>query len=383
MQLGAIMKDYFPLDIAHDEAFFDRVEERKRLNHNIQTNTHTLITSPRRYGKTSLVLKVLSEVNVICTSMDMMLASDANNMKTVILNGIGTVISQMANKQDKVYELIRKIFQPFTTIESMELSFIKIRFQSATNKPLHIVVLEALEKLEQLSEQLNTKVVLFFDEYQHVLSIDGVLEFERSLRSFAQKAKFVILIFSGSNRHLLQSMFDDDTRPFYNMCDHILLDRIPHLDFVEHLQALSKEKWGDPLADDTVTLIFDYTRRHSYYVNALCRRLWQLDILPNVEFVMTEWQRLASEKRYEISRDFESLTPIQRTILIELAHQPFDKPTSKAVIQRLRSSTSGITNALDGLLKHDHIYKDEKGIYHILNPLTEYILKQATTHFYD
>ena len=94
---------------------------------------------------------------------------------------------------------------------------------------------------------------------------------------------------------------------------------------------------------------------------------------------MTEWQLLASEKRYEISRDFESLTPIQRTILIELAHQPFDKPTSKAVIQRLRSSTSGITNALDGLLKHDHIYKDEKGIYH--KPETEKAITKIFKEF--
>lgn len=378
------MTDYFPLDIAQEDAFFDRIQERKRLHHNIETNTHSLITSPRRYGKTSLVWKVLTEAKVINTSMDMMLASDANNMKTVILNGISAVISQIATKKDKANELIRKIFYPFTLVESVELGFLKIRFQSQSSQSApHIIVLEALERLESLAQQLQLKVVLFFDEYQHVLSIEGVLDFEKSLRSFAQKAKYTTLIFSGSNRHLLQAMFDDDKRPFYNMCDHLLLGRIPRQDFEEHIQDLSQKKWGAILDDATINRIFDLSARHSYYVNALCRRLWQLDKQPDVATVLHEWQQLASEKRYEINRDFESLTPIQRTILIELAHEPFDKPTGKAVIQRLRSSTSGILNALNGLLKHDHIFIDENGKYRVLNPLTEFILWQATAQFYD
>jgi hypothetical protein len=378
------MNDLFPLDIAENDAFFDRDQERKRLHHNISTNTHSLITSPRRYGKTSLVRKVLKESTVIYANMDMMLASDIHNMKTVILNGIAQVVSQIVSKQDKLQEMIKKIFVPFTMIESVELGFIKIRFHSYSNTLApHIIVLEALEKLEKLAEQLKLKIVLFFDEYQHVLSIEGVLDFERAMRSFAQTAKYVTFIFSGSNRHILQAMFDDDTRPFYNMCDHILLGRIPRDDFAEHIQQLSQKKWSKTISDEALNLIFTYTARHTYYVNALCRRLWQQDKLPDVEAVKHEWEQLASEKRYEINRDFENLTPIQRTILIELAHDPFIQPTSKAVLQRIRASTSGITNALDGLLKHDHVFIDDQNKYRILNPLTEYILWQATADFYD
>lgn len=377
------MRDYFPLDIATNDAFFDRIQERKRLGHNISTNTHSLITSPRRYGKTSLVYKVLAEMDVISTNMDMMLASDAENMKSVILSGISVVSSKIASKKDKTVDLIRKIFQPFKTVETIELGFLKLKFHSYVNESPHMTVLDALERLEKLAEQVDERVILFFDEYQHVLSIDSILDFEQSLRSFAQKAKYVTFIFSGSNRHLLQAMFDDDNRPFYNMCDHIMLGRIPLDDFHQHIQALSKERWSSELDKDVIKLIFGYTARHSYYVNALCRRLWQHDSLPNIEAVMHEWEQLASEKRYEISRDFESLSPVQRTILIELAHQPFEKPTSKVIIQKLRASTSGITNAIDNLIKHDHIYIDSNGRYHVLNPITEYILKKATILMYE
>ena len=83
------------------------------------------------------------------------------------------------------------------------LSRLKVRtWQKMARQKAEISIalgIDALEGLEKLAEQVDEKIVLFFDEYQHVLSIESVLDFERSLRSFAQKAKNVTLIFSGSS----------------------------------------------------------------------------------------------------------------------------------------------------------------------------------------
>lgn len=372
------MQDYFPLDVAFDDAFFDRDVERKRLQENMQSNTHTLITSPRRYGKTSLVFKVLGEsTNMGSVQMDMMVASDAERMKSIILDGIGKAASMMASGKTKIIEVIKKIFQPFNTIESIEYGDLTVRFYpySATKEP-HLIVLDALQRLEKVAISVKMRVVLFFDEYQHVLGINGALEYEAALRAFAQTSKQVMCIFSGSNRHMLQAVFQDASRPFYNMCDHILLERISAEDYRFHLLRLSKKRWKHALPDDTIDLILEITACHSYYMNALCRRLWFAEKSPDNEAVMEAWKRLASEKRYEISNDLEKLSPIQRTILIELAREPFAQPTSKEVIKRINASLSGISNAMEGLLERDTIYQDVGGNYKILSPLMEYVLRQ-------
>lgn len=370
------MQDYFPLDVAAEEAFFDRKIERERLKNNILKNTHTLLTSPRRYGKTSLALRVMAELQVNGANIDMMMATNLPKMQTVILAGIGRAISQIASGKVKLIEKIKKMAQPFSTIESIEMGKLAIKFVPYSNQVSHLVVLEALERLEAIAANLNKKVVLFFDEFQHVLNIEGSIDFEIALRSFAQTAKNVTCLFSGSNRHLLQNMFNDQSRPFYNMCDHLLLERITHQDYRQHLQSLSKKQWKKQLAEKTLELILGLSACHPYFVNALCRRLWSQKELPDIEQVMQQWQQLAAEKRYEISHDFEKLTPIQRTILIELSIEPFAHPTSKTVIQRLDASLSGISNAVEGLLARDYIFRDEQKVYHVLNPLMEYVLRQ-------
>lgn len=83
------MLDYFPLDIAQEDAFFDRVNERKRLIYNLQSNTHTVVSSPRRHGKTSVVLKSIEEAGLLGVSIDMMVATDAEKNKHLVLEGIG------------------------------------------------------------------------------------------------------------------------------------------------------------------------------------------------------------------------------------------------------------------------------------------------------
>ena len=50
----------FSRGIASGKAFCNRIIEVEQLTKNIQCLTHTLLISPRRYGKTSLVLATTS-----------------------------------------------------------------------------------------------------------------------------------------------------------------------------------------------------------------------------------------------------------------------------------------------------------------------------------
>lgn len=374
------MIDHFPLDVASEGAFFDRLQERKRLTHNLRCNTHTLVTSPRRYGKTSLVLRSIEESEVIGVPIDMMVATDADKIKILVLDGIGKAVARIATGTTKIKEVIRKIFQPFAMVESVELGKLSLKFHAPTYQEPHLVLLEALQRLEDVAVHTGQKVALFLDEYQHVLDLKGIDAIEASLRSFAQTAKQVVFVFSGSHRHLLQEMFSDKSRPFYNMCDHLFLDRISSHDYRLHLQHLAKQQWKKVLSDESLQLVLNLTACHPYYVNLLCRRLWCYEQCIDVDIILAEWKSLAAEKKYEVSSDFEKITPIQRSILIELAREHFSPVMGKKIITKLNASATGIAYALKGLLQRDYVYQDADQQYHVLDPLMDYVLRERVRY---
>ena len=77
--------DYFPLDVAANKAFCNRVSERQRIVSNIKMLKHTLITAPRRFGKTSLSLQSINDSKVIGHKVDLMLSTDAIGTRNIIL----------------------------------------------------------------------------------------------------------------------------------------------------------------------------------------------------------------------------------------------------------------------------------------------------------
>jgi hypothetical protein len=310
-------------------------------------------------------------------SIDMMVATDAEKIKVLILDGVGKAAAKIATGAIKLKDVIRKIFQPFAMIESMELGKLSLKFHAPTHQEPHLVLLEALQRLESVAVHARQKVALFLDEYQHVLDLKGIDMIEAALRSFAQTAKQVVFVFSGSHRHLLQEMFSDKSRPFYNMCDHLLLDRISVDDYQLHLQLLAERQWKKVLSDESLQLILNLTACHPYYVNLLCRRLWLHSHLVNEGVILAEWNALTAEKKYEVSSDFEKITPIQRSILIELSRESFSSVMGKEIISRLNASATGIAYALKGLLQRDYIYQDANQQYRVLDPLMDYVLREG------
>ena len=71
----------FPLGVALGESFCNRTKERKVLAANIKNGRHTLLISPRRYGKTSLALQALQETNSAHTVIDFLLAANEDNVE--------------------------------------------------------------------------------------------------------------------------------------------------------------------------------------------------------------------------------------------------------------------------------------------------------------
>lgn len=96
------MIDYFPTKLAHGEQFSSRVKEKEFIKNNIQRCRHTVIVAPRRYGKSSLVNQVVSEIEIAFASIDLFLAHDDAAITRRILSGISLVVSQILPLDQKI-----------------------------------------------------------------------------------------------------------------------------------------------------------------------------------------------------------------------------------------------------------------------------------------
>ena len=106
-------------------------------------------------------------------------------------------------------------------------------------------ILEILERLELLAKKTDHQLILFFDEFQCISEATPDHAIESVLRQVAQLSKSISFVFSGSNRYLLNQLFDDRKHPFYKICERISLDRISEEAYTKHIQK--KELFQDVL----------------------------------------------------------------------------------------------------------------------------------------
>jgi len=268
--------NYFPTYLALGEAFCNRKKELKRLSYNIDNSIPSLIISPRRYGKTSLVINTLVKSNQSYVHIDLYKALSKEDIEIYILNGIGKLLGKLETVPKKLINLAGEFFAGMQIQVVLEKVGIALDFSGRNNMKTTkaSILLEALEKLQFLASKKDKKVILFLDEFQVVGDIAKDYSIEAIIREAVQKSPNVVYIFSGSNRHLMEQMFYDKKRPFYKLCDLITVDRISTEDYTAYIQKSAILRWKNNLDQNVMETIFLITERHAYYINKLCSMLW-------------------------------------------------------------------------------------------------------------
>lgn len=367
------MEDFFPLGLASYANFCNRETEQEHLKANIRTASPTLVTSPRRYGKTSLVLYVLQQMELPFSHIDLYAEFNELAMQNTILSSIGDTLYMIESGTKKALKFVTDFFAGLNISFNFEGVQVKVEVAKSSKTPAKIIM-SALEKLDATLTKKEKKVILFFDEFQKLAQISKSTTIEGALRHIAQKSKHICFVFSGSNRNLLGKMFDDNTKPFYNLCDRIILNRISEAHYISFIQDKVKIKWGKTLDEDVIATILDLTKRHPYYVNVLCHRLWLRDESPTESQVLSIWNNYVQECKSDILAELDLLSENQAKMLAAIAkHGATYSPTSGEFIALTQFSLSSASIAIKSLQKLDYIYAVAAGKYRVLNPVIEYL----------
>lgn len=364
----------FPLGIASDEYFCNRVEETKQLIHNIQSGTHTVLISPRRYGKTSLAYRAIEQCKLPSVKIDLYMATDHKDIERALIKGVNGIIAQVTGVTEKILNSIKSYVKTIKPTLEMSAQGIKLMLEpsASTSSPENIC--EALQILNAILEKRSQKAVLLIDEFQEVERVAKDQGIEGAIRHVAQETRQFTIIFSGSKRHLLSSIFNDRNKPLYRLCDEMFLERIHDEDYMNFVNSFAKKKWKKALLPETFAEIVQCTERHPYYMNALLRSIFMLDTFPLAQDVRQLWLQLATKKRNDLFNETDQLTVLQKKLLIAIANGHNQDLTGKNFLSEHKLASSSVTRALEDLQKEDFIEKRD-GQYQFVDPLLKIVIK--------
>lgn len=365
----------FPSRVAKGENFCDRDEERKRIRSNIEQIQHTLVISPRRYGKTSLVLQAISESRLPHASVQFFNAFQDEIVLKRFTEGLGNLLSQLVPKTKQALNKFTELVQHAILSVTFRGINVEVGIKPLSKTPADIIK-GLLTDIEQILKERKTTAVLFFDEFQDIVESDSSDELQSILRDFAQKTDRLTFIVSGSHRHMLTKIFDDSNKPFYKLFDRIDLQRIDRKEYVIFLQNRAKEQWNGMLAEEVIHEALQLTECHAFYVNRLCSKLWEKETKPTFRDVPLLWTQLVEEEFGSIGNELASLTKNQRIVLqIMSRYSAVQEPHSAKFLQEVGLSPRSVSVALEALEKTDHIERVQNG-YRVIDPVLKHILRE-------
>lgn len=371
-------RQLFPLGKAYGDAFCNRTDETNKLLGNIQNAKHTLIIAPRRYGKSSLAERVIAQSELPSIKINFHLCTSEEEVSALVLDSVNSLIGKAISNAEKLISTLKKYLSNLEPIISLggEKASLKLIPKNQINHA--VVISESLLLLEKLLEEKNKRAVIFLDEFQEIDKISKENAIEGAFRTAAQEMQSLAIVFSGSVRSLLLSMFEDENRPLYKLCRKIKLERIEAIHYETHIQNIAKNTWNKPLSDDVFQSIMQFSNRHPYYVNYLCDILWENNTtLPSKESVEAAWHMVVKEEWSDALRELSELPIGQRRLLKHIANDPTKNMQSHETSQSLSMPPSSISTALNALVEKDYIEKNDTGFYEIINPLLFAVLRGA------
>ena len=255
------------------DTFTDRKEETNRLKMNFLYGVNTILISPRRMGKTSLVEKVSSMVE--CESLKIA-KIDAFGCRSEndFINAFATaVVRATSTKWEEWIENTKTFlsrFIPKISIGQDPLSDFSIALEY--NKS-NTVTEDILQLPETIAKQKGIKIVICIDEFQQIADFPDSLTFQKKLRSIWQLQRNVSYCLYGSKKHMMETMFQSQSHPFYRFGDIFYLNKIAESDWVEFICNRFKVT-GKEIPPELATEICSVTDRYSSYVQQLSWLVW-------------------------------------------------------------------------------------------------------------
>lgn len=336
--------------IVENEFFTDRNAELELLKQRLDSENHIVLISPRRFGKSSLVKKALTQLQRPHITINLQQVLSVQGFAELIVREVCTLYP---------VEKVKQMFSHFRVVPTISTNMILGTFDISFQPNIKADI--ALEDAFLLLEKVSTpedRLIVVLDEFQDVLQISKGLD--KQLRAIMQKQKGLNYIFLGSQESMMTDIFEKKKSPFYHFGQLMHLYRIPEADFRLYVAGRLPDYVDNaPIVDE----IFAFTKCHPYYTQQLSSAVWELMAYPriteNVVEIAIEQQIREHDLDYE--RLWNSLNRTDRGVLRQLCMSinPMTNrldPTSTTYSSLKRMLKSGLLIKEDGYSIEDPFF---------------------------
>jgi len=178
----------FAVTVAGGSDFCDRTEEVAQLEHLVQEGQSVVLSSPRRYGKTSLVLRLqerLREQEFLTVYADFFSVLSEQDFVTKLAKAVIAGIGRGASP-DNFRSRLANLFRSFTIAFEARPEGIVVSAALTPGTSPASGLDDVMESLFAYVEKNNRKACCVFDEFQEIAMLPESKRIEGTLRSYIQ-----------------------------------------------------------------------------------------------------------------------------------------------------------------------------------------------------
>lgn len=363
--------------IASEANFTNRKDELNRLVNNFQSGINTILISPRRWGKSSLVGRASEKATKTNKSLRFVFV-DLFNVRTeeqfyelLAQEAMLVLSSKFEEIVDYSRKFLGRMIPKLSFSPTPESSFtLGLDYKEVKKQPEEI-----LNLVEKIAQEKNWKIVVCIDEFQNIAGFDNPLAFQKKLRANWQKHQHVSYCLYGSKQHMMIEVFSSYSMPFYKFGDIIFLKKIHEKDMIPFICKRFQDT-GKSISKEDSKTITTLTECHPYYVQQVSQQVWfRTEKYCSNEIVRDAFEGVVNQLAMLFQSIVDSLTNTQINFLHALVNN-VERFSAKSVLIEYDLGTSANILRIKKSLVQKEIIDILGDRIDFIDPLFKYWIKK-------
>lgn len=362
--------------LAMGSTFVNRVQEKQILKNNLYSGINTMLISPRRWGKSSLVKEAMHE-----------LLAERHDVKVCFID-VFTVRSEEEFYQTFAREVIKatsnnweswitnakeflKALSPKISIGTDPMTDFSIGLEFHQIKENEH---ELLNLPEKIAASKGIKIIICIDEFQNLAGLKDYEHLEGRMRSTWQHHQNVSYCLYGSKRHMMIEIFNSSAKPFYRFGQIMFLGKIDKAEWIKFI-VNAFERTGKNISEEHAGIIVEKVNSHSWYVQQLSHFVWSITKnTATLEIIDKAFQQIINTNLPLYVAECEALSVTQLNLLIAIANNEQTLSGAKIMSKYKLGTPQNVSKNKMVLQQKDILDNTPEG-FHFLDPVFEYWFK--------
>ena len=361
--IGDVNPFVYSHPVAPDQ-IIDRDAETRELLTAAVGGHYVRLYGPRKYGKTSLLRRVLVE------------GERDEGLIPILVDLYGVLsVSDVAIRFERAYAKqlkgkVRARIEEFLQSTGLGLSLGALGISARLQVEPRTDPLPALHALLDLPLRLEEgggfRALIVLDEFQ---DITKVREMDALIRSHIQfQGEVASFVFAGSEPGLMRELFEDGDRPLYGQAVPMRLRRLADADIADYIIARFRESGRS--VGEALNPLLAAAKGHPQRAMLLAHRLWGV-VEPGGTATLADWTAAHAASLTELQPEFDAhwrrlSTNAQKALRAVVTGD--GSPFQRRVLEQLDLHKSTARAALQALVTNATVEQDAE-TYALVDPL--------------